>query len=256
MTGQEKFSRLVEYIRQYDDVAVAFSGGTKSALMVCAAAEANDSRVWVLTANTPFFTQEELYRVHEVLDEYKVHNERVAMPELLDMPEIIGGGERCKVCAAVVSRRLADTAEGVGARVLLDGKTADEAQDVCCLVTSMSAEVRAVSPLAELQYTAQDAEEMLRAIGRGYYIKPTNACLARRFARGDVITAAKLDFIEAAEKYIRRFTRGDMAVCVDKSRVLVRSKAVFSNEIRSEVTDELMRNADGLNFTKIEFFDM
>ena len=50
MTAQEKFSRLVEFIYQYNDAAVAFSGGTKSSLLLCAAQEALGKDILALTA--------------------------------------------------------------------------------------------------------------------------------------------------------------------------------------------------------------
>ena len=77
MTAQEKFSELVRFIYKCDDIAVAFSGGTNSSLLLCAAQEAHGKNIWALTANAAFFTQEELYHVHEVLDDYKLNDARI-----------------------------------------------------------------------------------------------------------------------------------------------------------------------------------
>lgn len=254
-TAQEKFSRLVEYIRRYDDVAVAFSGGTKSALLVCAAQEAHGSRVWVLSANTPFFTKEELYRVHEVLDEHKVHSERVAMPELLDLPGLEDRKQRCEACGKAIVKRLADVSRGVGAAVLLIGNTAEKAQNPC-MSSENSEAVKIVCPLIELGYTRQDTEKMLDAIGRGYYKRSANDCLARRFLGDDAITAGLLDFIENAEKYIRRYTRNELKVCADGERIIVYSADVLGGEARKDVRHKLAESGAGIETEKIEFFEI
>ncbi len=250
MTAQEKFSALVALIRRYDDVAVAFSGGTKSSLLLSAAHEAHGSRIWALTANTPFFTQEELYRVHEVLDEYKLNSERVAIPELLDEPGIQALDKRCGACGAVLLKRMMRAARGVGASVLLSGRLYPYEAGGC----SFCGET--VDPFIELCYTRQDVEEMLGAIGRRYYVKPPNDCLACRFLGGSEIAVQTLDFIERAERYIRRYTRGEMKVCIDGDRAFVYSVEGLTEEAKQDVERELIQDGAAAGIAKIEFFGM
>lgn len=252
MTAQEKFSALVAFIRRYDDIAVAFSGGTKSSLLVCAAQEAQGNRIWLLTANTPFFTKEELYRVHEVLDEYKVHSERVAMPELLDLPDVQKPEDRCAACGKAVSERLAGVARGIGAAVLLTGQ-AEESLTSGCRFSGGDLPVKVVSPFVELGYQRKDIEEMLAAIGRGYYSKPANDCLACRFLQADTLTAAALDFVEEAEKYIRRYTRNHMKVCIDGTGAIVYSVDALAEKEMEDTRRELLGSGKGLGITKVEF---
>lgn len=249
MTGQEKFSALVALIRRYDDVAVAFSGGTKSSLLVSAAHEAHGSRIWVLTANTPFFTQEELYRVHEVLDEYKLNSERVAIPELLDEPDIQALEGRCRACSVVLLKRLTDVARGVGASILLSGRLKPHETGGCPFCGET------VDPFIELGYTRQDVEQMLGAIGRRYYVKPPNDCLACRFLSGGGITVQRLDFIERAERYIRRYTRGEMKVCIDDGdRAFVYSVEGLTEEAKRDVEHAMTQDSSAAGIAKIEFF--
>lgn len=255
MTAQEKFSGLVALMRRHDDIAVAFSGGAKSALLVCAAQEAHGNRIWVLTANTPFFTKEELYRVHEVLDEYKVNNERVALPELLDVPGIQCADSCCAACGDSLIKRMTNVARGVGASVLFAGQTAGEPEGGCPFCGGET-EVEMVSPFIELGYTRRDVKEMLRSIGRGYYIKPENDCLARRFLCEGAVSAATLDFIENAEKYIRRYTRSDMKVYIDGKKAVVHSVDTLAKEEQQDVERKLLRNGTTLGLTEIEFLEM
>ena len=57
----QKYAALKEYIRKYDKVAVCLSGGSSSALVTIAAVDVlGTENVVAITANTPFFTGEEL----------------------------------------------------------------------------------------------------------------------------------------------------------------------------------------------------
>ena len=249
---QQDFSRLVAYMEEYPYAALAFSGGTASALLVCALYESHGKGAPLLTANTPFFTQEEIYRVHEVLDDFpKMRSERVAMPELLAVREIIGASakKRCEVCACEISKRLFYAAQGLGAQVLIDGKAAGAHS--CTILAGSVRGVQAISPLLELGYTRQDVEAMLRAIGRAYYIRPANDCLACRFAPGVHIDAQKLDFIEEAEKYIRRYTRSRMQVHMEKNCVQVMAEELLQDSQKQDVADRLLLQGKELGISHI-----
>ena len=242
--AQKDFSRLVAYMDGYPDAAVAFSGGTLSALLVCALYEAQGKNGVVLTANTPFFTQEELYCVHEVLDDYpKIRNERISMPDLMDMPQLTGAGRaaRCKACAGRVSQRLSQVAKSIGSAVIFDGKTAETGKDGCLLLQQGIQEIQIISPYADLGFIRPDVEEMLKAIGRAYYIRPANHCLACRFSEGLPVAVDGLDYIEAAEKYIRRYTRRGMRVCLDGQKALVWSEESFDGEVRQDIKNKLLK---------------
>ncbi len=228
-------------MEQYPYATVAFSGGTASALLVCALYESHGKSAPVLTANTPFFTQEEIYRVHEVLDDYpKMHSERVSMPDLLEIQEIgeAWAENRCAACALEISKRLMCVAKGLGANVLFDGKTIDACG--CGILSGDTQGIQGISPFVELGCTRQSVEEMLRAIGRAYYIRPTNDCLACRLVADTKIDVQMLDFVEEAEKYIRRYTRNGMRVYIDKNKAAVFAQDILDEAWKKVISRELL----------------
>lgn len=256
-SAQKGFSRLVAYMDRYPDAAVAFSGGTVSALLVCALYEAQGKGAFVLTANTPFFTQEELYRVHEVLDDYpKMRGERIAIPALMDIPQLTeaSGDIRCEACAVRVSERLSQVAKSIGASVLFDGKVADAKDATCRLLKQVMPEVQVISPCVELGFTRQDVKNMLKAIGRAYYIWPANDCLARRFLKDMPVTVTGLDYVEAAEKYIRRYTRRGLRVYLDGKKAVVCSEETLDVQAREDVMCQLL-NDGRAGVSDVIFYD-
>lgn len=239
MTAQEKFSRLVRFIYECNDVAVAFSGGTNSSLLLCAAQEAHGKNVWALTANAAFFTQEELYRVHEVLDDYKLNDARIPVYILQEAEIERNGAGRCEACRRLLSEELARAAKNLGAEVLLDGRSGgapgcvDSRQGVAGLACK--------SPFAELGFGREDICDMLSAIGRGYYIHEPAACLANRFAPGEPLTAEKLDFVEQAEKTVRRFAGKERFVHFANWNIVVYTKKDISKPDRESICAELQK---------------
>ena len=238
MTAQQKFSRLVDWLYRFDDIAVAFSGGAKSALLVCAASEAHGKDTLVLTANTAFFTREELYCVHEVLDDYKLKDARIPVYLLEDGDICANTDLRCGRCKEAWCKKLAEAARGMGCSVLADGVAADELGDPCAQ-TELTHGLGIVSPFVELGYTREDICGMLDAIGRGYYRKEPHRCLAWQIAPGEEISAEKLDFIEEAEKLVRGIAGNVCRVYLNDGNILVFSKQEISCEKQDVISSRL-----------------
>ncbi len=241
MTAQQKFSSLVEFIRNYDDVAVAFSGGTNSSLLLCAASEACGKETLALTANTAFLTQEELYRVHEVLDDYKMRDARVPVYVLEDREIAANGQERCALCRAMITQTLRRAAKGMGCGVLLNAGL-KESQSCGCIDGEASGAVPVASPFVELGFTKADVIEMLHAVGRAYYIRAPQVCLADRFVQGEPLSVEKLDFLEQAEQFAKRYThRGVLIECANWD-ILVRTKEALTEGAHKEIQKKFQEN--------------
>lgn len=248
MTAQEKFSELVRFVYKCDDVAVAFSGGTNSSLLLCAAQEAHGKNLWALTANAAFFTKEELYRVHEVLDDYKLNDARIPVYILQEEKVVQNREERCNACRALLSEGLAKAAKGLGAAVLLDGRTKETYG--CVDGRGVTADIVRRSPFVELGFGRQDIREMLLAVGRGYYIREPVVCLAERFTFGEQLTAEKLDFVETAEKTVQKFAGKDCFVRFTNGDVVVYTKKDISGLDRESICAGLRKaGAGNIEFT-------
>ena len=243
MTAQEKFSELVRFIYKCDDIAVAFSGGTNSSLLLCAAQEAHGKNIWALTANAAFFTQEELYHVHEVLDDYKLNDARIPVYILQEEKIVQNREERCKTCRRLLSEGLAKAAGGLGAAVLLDGRTNEKPG--CVDSREITADIACRSPFVELGFGKRDIYEMLLAVGRGYYLREPAVCLAERFAFGEQLTAAKLDFVEKAEKTVQKFAGKDRCVRFTNWDIVVYTKKDISEPDRKSICAELRKGGAG-----------
>ncbi len=223
MNPQQNFSKLVEYLYTFSDVAVAFSGGTDSSLLLCAAQEAHGKRAIAVTANVAFLTQEELFHIHEVLDELNIKKDaRIPIYVLEDARIAANPQDRCYFCKSMILQRLIQAAKGMGSNVLMDGTNVDDLQDYRP-GRKAAQELGIVSPLLELGFGKREIVEMLKAIGRPHFVLQPNACLATRIRTGEPITVPKLELIEEAEKIIRWYSKGIVRARLSEGHITVQT---------------------------------
>ena len=188
---------LEEFFRQVPRAALAFSGGTDSALLLWAAKRYGcDVRAYyVRTAFQPQFEYEDACRLTRELEVPMT----VVEADILAVPLAAANGpQRCYHCKRALFTQLWQAARRDGYTVLLDGTNAsDDAGDRPGMRALRELEVR--SPLRECGLTKAEVRRLSREAGLFTWDKPAYACLATRIPTGTPITKEDLDRVERAE---------------------------------------------------------
>ena len=188
---------LKTFFRQVPRAALAFSGGTDSALLLWAGKRYGcDLRAYyVKTAFQPEFEYRDALRLARELEVPMT----VVETDILAVPEAAANGpERCYFCKRELFSRLWEAARRDGYPVLLDGTNAsDDAGDRPGMRALRELEVR--SPLRECGLTKDDVRRLSKEAGLFTWDKPAYACLATRIPTGTAITAEDLARVEEAE---------------------------------------------------------
>ena len=188
---------LKTFFRQTPRAALAFSGGTDSALLLWAGKRYGcDLRAYyVKTAFQPEFEYRDALRLAQELEVPMT----VVETDILAVPEAAANGpERCYFCKRELFSRLWEAARRDGYPVLLDGTNAsDDAGDRPGMRALRELEVR--SPLRECGLTKDDVRRLSKEAGLFTWDKPAYACLATRIPTGTAITAEDLARVEEAE---------------------------------------------------------
>ena len=188
---------LEEFFRAHPKAALAFSGGTDSALLLWAGKRYGcDIRAYyVKTAFQPEFEYRDALRLARELDVPMT----VVEVDILSLPEAAANGpERCYFCKKALFSRLREAARKDGYALLLDGTNAsDDAGDRPGMRAIRELEVR--SPLRACGLTKADVRRLSREAGLFTWDKPAYACLATRIPTGTAITAEELQKAERAE---------------------------------------------------------
>ena len=220
--------------------AVAFSGGTDSALVLWAAKQYGcDVRsYYVKTAFQPAFELEDAEKLTAQLGVPMT----VVEKDILSVPEAAANGPgRCYYCKRALFTALWEAARRDGYAVLLDGTNAsDDAGDRPGMQALRELEVR--SPLRECGVTKAEVRQMSREAGLFTWDKPAYACLATRIPTGTAIHAADLERVERAEGALAALGFRDFRVrLLDRNaRIQVTEKQLaLALEQRQRVLDAL-----------------
>ena len=203
--------KLEEFLRG-KAAALAFSGGTDSALLLAAAVKAG-CRVqpyFVHSAFQPGFELEDAKRLCEQLGvELRVLEAR----PLEDEQVRANGPQRCYYCKRMIFSALVSAAAADGFSEVWDGTNAsDDAADRPGM--RALAELKVASPLRLCGLTKADVRRMSRELGLFTAAKPAYACLATRVPTGTALDAETLRRVEQAEGALMAMGFSDLRVRV------------------------------------------
>ena len=237
-TPHTKFKSLRLSLAQLDNLAVAFSGGVDSALLLYAAHEALGERVMAFTVNSCLLPLHELQSAEAFCALYAIPH-TVLDFEALDVPGFAANPpERCYLCKRAMLEIINAEASRRGFSVIAEASNCDDETDYRP-GTKAIAECGVKSPLKEAGFTKADIRTISQTLGLPTWDKPSYACLASRLPYRSPITSDLLRRIDAAESWllanglqqVRVRVHGDVAriECDEQGRKCFASRA-FQDE--------------------------
>ena len=212
----EKLKRLKAWIREKGKIAIAFSGGVDSALLLKAAcdalqgveshggtdnADAAENKVLAITADSRVFPGRERSESIEFCKSLNCRQilfrfDEMAVPGFADNPP-----DRCYICKTALFTRMKAIAAENGMEVLAEGSNMDDLGDYRPGLRAIE-ELHIASPLREAGLTKAEIRFLSRELGLPTWQKPSFACLASRFVYGETITEDKLAMVEQGEQLL------------------------------------------------------
>jgi len=200
-----KYSRLKELLTSFDKVAVAFSGGVDSTLLLKVASDClGPHNVLALTAVSPIFPAYEIEQSQELARELKVQQRLIKTNQFSLNLFKENGPQRCFHCKHdLFSQLLKSVQQSDTVDTLLDGSNLDDLDDYRPGQDAIK-ELNIRSPLLEAELTKQDVRDLSRTLDLKTWDKQPFACLATRFPYGTEITLEHLHQVDACETWLRR----------------------------------------------------
>ena len=185
------------------DVAVAFSGGADSTLVLKLAvdfAKKKGIRVYAVTAKTVLHSLAETEYARRLAKELGAIYKCICVDEL---EEIKNNPEnRCYLCKKYIFSKIKELAEELGVKVILEGTNADDIKEYRPGIKALG-ELGIKSPLLEAGVTKDKVRALLEDYGIETSKKPSMPCLATRFPYGTALIKEELERVLLAEEYIR-----------------------------------------------------
>lgn len=198
--NDERLDRLLSRLRGMKTVAVAFSGGGDSSLLLAAARAAVGDRVLALTAVTPYMERQEVTDALTLAASLGMRHELVELP----LPEGIDTNppDRCYLCKRALYQTLLARAAELGFPLLVDGTNLDDLGDYRPGLRALR-ELGIESPLVECRIGKELVRTLSHTLGLPTWNKPTNACLLTRLPVGARFSMESLQRVEEAERFLR-----------------------------------------------------
>lgn len=236
-----KEALLRDILTAYGRVAVAFSGGADSALLVDVAHELCGEDLLAVTACCKGLAKREQQAARDFCNKRKIRHLEVAFDEFAILGFADNLPNRCYLCKRELLSTLMQATKTAGCSTLVEGSILDDENDYRPGLLAI-AELGVVSPLRLAGFSKADVRALSKERELPTWDKPSCACLATRLPYGTRITPELIERIDLAEEFLL-----DLGV----KQVRVR---VHNNLARVELDEESMAYlAHHTLFQRIDF---
>ncbi|WP_282003619.1 ATP-dependent sacrificial sulfur transferase LarE [Veillonella denticariosi] len=191
---------LVDYLKRFERLAIAFSGGVDSSYLLYAAVKAGLT-VQPYFVKSPFVPDFERFDALRLAVSLGVSVQEITVDPLKDERIVANPDNRCYYCKQHVFNAIIEAANHDGFHHVADGTNASDEYDDRPGMKAIQ-ELRIYSPLRACGLTKSMIRNASREAGLFTWHKPAYACLATRFPVGQRITEDGLSKVEEAEGYL------------------------------------------------------
>ena len=244
-TLSEKYEKLKKLICGYGSVAVAFSAGVDSTLLLAVASEVLGDRAVAVSVSADWVPDRESTEAAGFCESRGIR--QICLHVSAD--EINGFAEnppdRCYLCKKALFTRIIESASEQGIDCVAEGSNVDDLGDYRPGLQAI-AELGVKSPLREACLTKAEIRELSRELELSTADKPSFACLASRIPYGETITSEKLSMADRGEQLLleKGFHQFRVRVHGTLARIELlpeEMERLMSEPLRSEIYDEMKR---------------
>lgn len=196
---QAKMCALQAQLRALGSVAVAFSAGVDSTLLLAVAHDVLGDSAAAVTVRSAFSPRRETDEAAAFCRERGIRHVMLDFDPLAVEGVAQNPPDRCYRCKRALFTGIRAAAAELGLAHVAEGSNLDDMGDYRPGMRAV-AEMGIESPLRQAGLTKADIRALSKQLGLPTWDKPSYACLASRFVYGETITPERLRMVDRAEQ--------------------------------------------------------
>lgn len=248
---KSKLSEVENKLKEMKSVAIAYSGGVDSTLLLKIAFNVLGNKAIAIYAESPLQPEREKNDVLKFVKKLGVKLITLKIDELKHDAFISNPPNRCYYCKSMIFAKIEEIAKEYKADFIVDGSNHDDQSDFRPGARALR-ERGVRSPLQEAGLTKDEIREISKYLGLPTWDKDALACLATRIPYGEAVTEDKLKMIDKAEEVLinKGFRNVRARFLGDTVKIEVRYDQVpkFSDK---NFYDEILKTMNSIGFRKI-----
>ena len=197
----DKLNRLRDYIKGLGSLAVGFSGGVDSSLLLAVAKEVLGDKAIAVTGVVASIPEREQKEADSFCKERGIKHITFKFNHMTEENYRKNSPDRCYYCKRGIFSEILNIAKENGIEYAAEGSNMDDLGDYRPGLKAV-AELSVKSPLREAGLNKEEIRLISKALGLPTWSKPAYACLASRFVYGEEITEEKLLMVDKAEQFL------------------------------------------------------
>ncbi len=199
---REKEDRLMALLKEMGSVIIAYSGGTDSAYLAWAAAQALGDKALAITADSASIPESHKRAAEDFVRQFGIRHEYVETHEFENPDYVKNDANRCFHCKDELFTRLDQVARERGGARIVYGVNVDDLGDYRP-GQNAARQHRVNAPLVDAGLTKGEIRELSRQAGLPTWDRPASACLSSRIPYGTPVTIENVKTVEAGEEEVR-----------------------------------------------------
>jgi uncharacterized protein len=199
---QSKYTELRSILHDMGSVAIGFSGGIDSTLLIRVATDVLGEKALAVIGRSETYPTREFEEAVQLASSFGTRYRVVNTEETDNLKFRENPPDRCYFCKTELFGKLNSIAQEEGIRWTADGTIIDDLGDFRPGMKAKS-EHSIRSPLLEAGFGKADVRALAFELNIPTWDKPSFACLSSRFPYGQGITKENLTKVDAAETFMR-----------------------------------------------------